>query len=99
MRLGPSQEIVYFRNGDEIFRINPQNVESFSEGVLGYIERVQPFVNRGQRLFIPISEAEVLETGKIVKREVLGNRIEYSTDRSVYVIHYLGINLEKILRG
>ncbi len=96
------QEIVYFRNGEELARLTAEKIRQIPLGFQQYIRFLQPFTKVGEILTIP-KDSDVgrttdhLSTSPVTERIVGRDSLVFRTRNSTYTLRYVHIDLESML--
>jgi len=93
------EEIVFYKNGDEIVRVNQDNQSLWPDSALYAIVKYQPMVGVGQSVFILAPGGKVWTTSRVQEIRRGENYLEYQTRNSVYKVEYIGAKLEDLATG
>ncbi|MEK6901850.1 MAG: hypothetical protein AABX37_05885 [Nanoarchaeota archaeon] len=97
-----NQEIIYFRNEEELTRLTAENIRHIPFGFQQYIRFLQPFTDIGEPLSIPKDIAggkttDHLSTSPVTERTAEKDSLVFRTRNSTYTIKYVHIDLERML--
>ncbi|MFA5175807.1 MAG: hypothetical protein WC413_00920 [Candidatus Nanoarchaeia archaeon] len=95
--LGKDQKIVYYRNGEKISEVLPETKTHIN--YTQYLRYFQPFTEKGN--FLTIRDFENNKewiTSRIEDVQQVNNSLNIKTKNSQYVVEYVGIDLEKMLK-
>ncbi len=95
--LEKDQEIVYFRNDQEVARLTADNTRRVEWNLASYVRGLQPFTEVGNSIGIPQPDGRAMHTSSVreVRRE--GDSLHLSTRNSRYRIDFVHIDLERVL--
>ncbi|MBI4980452.1 hypothetical protein HZC30_02745 [Candidatus Woesearchaeota archaeon] len=94
--LQPEQEIIYFREEQEISRITSQS--AICSELENYLLNEQPRLKPGEKLRIPLPQNDFQYTNTILRVEAEESHLVCYTQNLTYTIRYVNLDLKK-LRG